>query len=163
MKSTPSLMPEESALACSSPVRTCALAGSNGSMFAVSSLGRDPFVGGQEDRVELALLVEQLLRRGEVEDGERGAAERLHVTQPRDARDGELLGGTLGRGADPVADRPALVLGRALVDHHLRGAGGPLAVHEPERVEAVGVAVEAEPERGGLAVAGRLALRRCRA
>ena len=39
MKSTPSLMPDESALACWSPVRTCALAGSSGSMFSVSCLG----------------------------------------------------------------------------------------------------------------------------
>ena len=54
-------------------------------------LGRDPLVGREEDRVELSLLVQQLLRRGDVEDGERGAAERLHVTQPRDARDRELL------------------------------------------------------------------------
>ena len=82
MKSTPSLMPEESALACWSPVRTCALAGSSGSMFAVSCSGVTPSSDARKIVSSCPSLFEQLLRRGEVEDGKRGAAERLHVTQP---------------------------------------------------------------------------------
>ena len=40
--------------------------------------------------------------------GERGAAEGLHVTQPRDARDRELLRRPLGRGADALGELGAL-------------------------------------------------------
>ena len=72
-----SLVSLESAAACASPVLTSALAGSSGLISLRQRGRRDAVLGLDGDAVVLALLVEQRLRRREVEDGQRGAAERV--------------------------------------------------------------------------------------
>src|SRR5581483_7678314 len=72
---------------------------------------RDELRGGdvrlprQLDRVELALLVEDRLRRRQVEDGDRRAAERADAAEARDADDAVVLFRALREHADLVADR----------------------------------------------------------
>ena len=116
----------------------------------------DTLAGADRDRV-VAVLREHLACRGDVEEGDRGAAEAVDVAEPDDP--GELVGadGALAGHLDGVADLEALIVGGADVDRDLAGAGGPVALDELERVEALVGGVDAEAE-GRVVALDRLAL-----
>ena len=75
-----------SCFACASPVRTSAFGGSNGRTSFMSWVWLYAGPRRDRDRIELALLVEDRLRDGEIEDCHRCAPERGHATEFRDAR-----------------------------------------------------------------------------
>ena len=151
----------ESSVACSAPDRTVTDVPSSSRMRATSSSGATPSCGGGLHRVELALLVQERLGGRDVEDRERGAAERAQIAVPRDSDDLELLGGAEGRDADPVADGEVLLVGNPLVDRELLRARRPATLDEVERIEAVvlGRGLDAEREGGGASRVDRLAVR----
>ena len=127
-------------------------------------LGRRAVGGRGLNRVELALLVEQLLRRRHVEDRERRTADRAQLAVLRDPDDLELLRRAECGDADAVAELEALVVGDALVDGDLLAAAGPAALDEVERVEAVELGRGLDPEsEGRRAAACRSARRRAAA
>ena len=123
-------------------------------------LGCDPLLRGGLHRVELALLLQERLRGRDVEDRERGAAERAQIAVPRDSDDLELPGGAEGRDADPVADGETLLVGNPLVDRELPRARRPAALDEVERIEAVvlGCGLDPKRERGRPSRVNRLAI-----
>ena len=65
----------------------------------------DTWRGGDRDLVQLALLVEDPLRRRKVEARERGAADRRDRAEPDDAGDAEALDRPVALNADRLADR----------------------------------------------------------
>ena len=105
--------------ASSTPVRTVKSLPSADRIRCVSCSGVVPLRRRSLNRVELTLLVQQLLRRRHVEDREGGAADRAQVAVLGDPDDLELLRRAERGDADPVADLQALVVGDALVDRHL--------------------------------------------
>ena len=151
----------DSSFACSTPVRTVTSLAELGLDSLRQLLGRGALRRRGRDRVELALLVEQLLRRRHVEDRERRAADRAEVAVLGDPDDRELLRRPERRDADPVAELEILVAGDALVDRDLGAAAGPAALDEVERVEAVELGRGLDPERERRRAAGvdRLAVR----
>ena len=145
--------------ACAWPVRTSAFAGRRGLTSRHELRGGDAVLGGDVDPVELADLVEELLRRREVEDRHRRPAERRDSADLHDARDGERLLGPAGDDADRVADLVVLLARRVRVDRHLVRADRPGAADERERVEVlVALRVDAERERRGAASGDDLAV-----
>ena len=110
--------------ACSTPVRTVTSLPSSAWIRSRQLLGGRALRRGGLNRVELALLVEQLLRRRHVEDRERRAADRAQLAVLRDPDDLELLCRPECRDADPVAELETLVVGDALVDGDLLAAAG---------------------------------------
>ena len=109
------------------------------------------------DLVELALLVEQALGRGEVEAGERGAADRRDRPELDESGDPEVLNRPSRLHADRVADLEVRLLRRRLVDHDLVHAR-PAARDERERIEGRVSVGDAEAEVGRAAVDDHLAL-----
>ena len=79
-------------------------------------------LGQQVDGVELAYTVEQLLGGGQLELGHRRAGQAVGLAELDDAGDGELAGRPLEQDLDAVADLEAVLVGGALVDHHLAAA-----------------------------------------
>ena len=108
------------------------------------------------DRVE-AGLAEHAAGRLDVEERDRGAAEAVDVAELDDP--GQLVAAhrALTGDLDRVADVEVLLVGGARVDHDLARAGGPVAVDELERVEALVGRVDAEAE-GRVVALDRLAL-----
>ena len=98
-------------------------------------VGRDAFARRDLDFVELAQLVEQLLSRGEVEDRDRGSADRRNRCELCDTRDRERAKPVDRRDADAVSDGEVLRRRGVLVDRDLAVADGPLAGRERQRVE----------------------------
>ena len=147
--------------ASSTPVRTVTSLPSSDWIRCVSCSGVVPVRRGGLDRVELAFLVQQLLRRRHVEDREGRPADRAQVAVLGDADDLELLRRPERGDADPVSELQVLVVGDALVDRDLVAAAGPAALDEVERVEAVvlGRGLDAEGERRRAAGVDRLAVR----
>ena len=96
---------------------------------------RDAFARRDLDLVELAQLVEQLLSRGQVEDRDRGSADRRNRCELCDARDRERANAVDRRDADAVSDGEVLRRRGVLVDRDLAVADGPLAGRERQRVE----------------------------
>ena len=84
---------------------------------------RDVPLRGDADDVELADLVEELLRRLEVEDGDRRRADRGHGAELHDPGDGEELLRPARDDADRVARLVVLLVGRGLVDRDLARGG----------------------------------------
>jgi hypothetical protein len=94
----------------------------------------------------LTLAVEELLRRLKVEDGERRRAEGVHVAEPGDADDLEVLLRLNRRDGDRVADVIAFAIRGAGVDDDLAVPVGPGALDEVERVEALRLGIGLDPE-----------------
>ncbi len=117
---------------------------------------RRPALGGDGDGVELALPVEQLLRRCDVEDRERSAAERLDAGVLGGSDELEVLHRREGRHLHLVAHLVALILRRPGVDDDLVRAGRPTPVLELERVEPGVGGVDTKAE-GGRVLHDRLA------
>ena len=151
MIASPSFVSLESAAPCSAPVRTTAELSSSGLTWSATALVLDAALGGDEDRVDLSLLVQHGLRRRHVEDGEGRSADRVDRAESRDADDVELPRRPLRRGTDLVADRVVLLRRRGGVDHDLVRAVRPRAGGERQRVEALLVGVESPAEVGRLA------------
>ena len=112
----------DSSFACWTPVRTVKSLPSSDWIRCVSCSGVVPSAAAAVHRVELALLVQQLLRGRHVEDRERGAADRAQIAVLGDPDDRELLRRPECRDADPVSELQVLVAGDALVDRHLGAA-----------------------------------------
>ena len=89
---------------------------------------------GHRDLVESADLLEQPLRRGQVEAGERGAADRQAGAELDDARDPQAPDRPFGLHADRLADREVLLRRSLLVDDDLVRPRPP-ALEQRERVE----------------------------
>ena len=110
------------------------------------------------DDVEPALAVEEHLRRRDVEDGHRRAADR-DAGELHDSHDAELLDRAAGLNADRVADLVVLVARRAAVDCDLLRAARPSAGREHEGVEAlIRPRLDAEGEVGRAVTADELAV-----
>ena len=127
-------------------------------LHGADELGRRRAVlGGDRDRVELALALQQRLRGLDVPDRDAAEAERVDLAVRGDA--GDLVGGASWPSVATftrVADRVVLGLRGAGVDHDLPRARGPVAGLELERAEprVRGVDADAEALLGdGLAVA----------
>src|SRR5207237_1241720 len=78
---------------------------------------RHAVLRGDADDVELALLVEQPLRRRQVEDRDRGRADRRHGAELHDPREPERSLGAAGGDPDRVAHVEVLLAGDGLVEH----------------------------------------------
>ena len=129
------------------PVRTCAVGPSRGSNLRGECLRRHVRLARDPDRVELAFLVEELLRGGQVEDRERRAAERAHAAELHEPRDPEFLHRATREHADRVSDLEVLRRGGLCVDRDLLGTVRPLPFGEGKRIEAlVAGRVDAEGE-----------------
>ena len=85
---------------------------------------RDALVGTDPDQVELALLVEQPLCGGEVEDGDRGAAERAVGPEADDAADAVLGQWAVAERSDGLPHLEVLPLGGRPVDRDLAVTAG---------------------------------------
>src|SRR5436190_7289850 len=122
-------------------------------------LRRDTRLSCDLDLVELALLVEELLTRRDVEDRDRRTADRRESRELGDARDRELSHAVVRSDPDRVADLVTIPVGGLLVDCDLAAASRPAARHECHRVEALTLLrVEAEGEARGKAVLDCLAV-----
>ena len=97
-----------SVCACSLPVSTCAVGGQDRVDLVDELRVRDVGLRGDGDLVELADLLEQTLRRREVEAGERRAADREAGAELDDARHAHLLDRALRLDADRLADSEVL-------------------------------------------------------
>ena len=146
-----------SSSACSEASLTSAVGGRTFSISWTTSVVRDARLGGHRDLVQLARLVEDLLRRRQVEARKRGAADRRDRAEPEDAGDAQTLDRPVALHADRLADREVLLVGGGLVDRHLAGPG-PLALDEGQRVEDRVAVGDREAEVGRTAVDDRLAV-----
>src|SRR6476659_4735895 len=130
--------------ACSVPLRTCCVGPSSGWISATRSASCTP--GLDADRVELAGLVEELLRGRLVEDRE-GRATDADVRELGDPADPHLTGRAERLNADPVADVEAVARGRRLVDHDLAVAVRPASLGQLGWVERLAGGRDREAER----------------
>ena len=143
--------------AWAAPVRPArSAAGRRGSRIAAAESGRVR-LRRDRDLVELALLVEQALGGREVEDGERGAADRRDGAEPDDARRSEGTDRPLRLHADRVTDGEVLLACGRLVDRDLV-AVRPVALGQSQRVERRVALRDAEAEVGRAAEDDRLAV-----
>ena len=99
-------------------------AGTTSSSRSASTDWRHAVVGAHADRVEDAVLAEDLLRGLRVEVRRRGAAQALLVTEADGADDGELPGRALEEDLDGRAELDVVLLGAGRVDDHLVGPSG---------------------------------------
>jgi hypothetical protein len=109
-------------------------------------LGGHALAGGDEDRVVLAALAQKRLRGRHVKYGDRRATDRVDGAVAGDSSDRVLTHRAASRHTDPVPYRVAVVRRGALVDHDLARGGGPVALGERKRIEALGVGVKTEAE-----------------
>src|SRR5581483_59313 len=109
----------------------------------------------ERDLVELPRLVEEALRRRQVEARERRTADRGDAAEPDDPRDLQLLHRALTLHTDGLTDGEMLLLRHRGVDHDLVGPG-PRAGDERQRVEPGRAARDRKAEVGGAAVGDRL-------
>ena len=112
-----------SSCACASPVRACAFGGRIGSISESSCWSETPGFAATRDLVEPPFLLEEPLRRREVEAGERRAADREVGAELDDPGDPEALDGPFHLDADLVADPEVLLVRDAGVDDDLVRAG----------------------------------------
>ncbi len=160
MKFVNSLISSLSSCASTSAERTCASAGEDRLNLVDQLLRSRSLDAGDGDGVDLAFPVEQLLRGGEVEDGEGRRPEGVDVAELGDPGDLEVLLRLERRDLDRVSDLVVLPVRRARVDHYLAVPLGPRALDEVERVEAVdlGAGLDAEAEAGCALGVDRLAV-----
>ena len=117
-----------------------------------------PLLGADTNQVELAGLVEQLLRCREVVDADRVTAERVAGPETNDPADLVVRERPVAERADGLADGEVLLLSSRLVDRDLAVAAGPLPFDELERVEAL-IGGRIDADRDAFArLADRLAL-----
>ena len=134
-KARPSRMSSPSSSASCAAVRTCAVGGSSEATLALQLGLRDAVAPGDEREVDLALLVEQLLGRREVEDDEGGPAEPGRLA---DGGEADELEGALRRARgdrDLVAELEVLLVGGGGVERDLALALGRAALGEADRGE----------------------------
>ena len=119
--------------------------------------GRDAGLPGDADLVELAVLAEQLLRRRQIEAGERRPADRADGAELDDARDPEVLDRALDLDAERRADLEVLLARGRLVDDDLVRRR-PCALDERQARELRLRRVDGEPEVRRAAEDDRLAV-----
>ncbi len=153
MMLTKRLMPALSSDARSSAVWTCTVFDANGCRRSHEFVRADAVGRCDRDDVDLALLVQEPLSHGQVEDGHGRSAERADLAEATEADDLEGRGGRQCGNLDDVTDPHAVAVGGARVEHDLAVACGPASLAETERVELLVLGLEAHHERG---VAGDL-------
>src|SRR5262249_4128210 len=116
-----------------------------------------PGLGGGADLVELALLVEELLRRREVEGGERRSADVPLAAEIEEAGNAHRHRRALALHADLLPDLDVLLRRRGRVDRDL-AVRGPFALLQDNRVEARLRRVDREADVRGAAELDHLAV-----
>ena len=94
-------------------------------------LGRDPVRRSDRDDVELAVLLEQALRDGNVEHDHRRSSERADLAEAADPDHLERGGGRQRRDLHGVSDLHPVPVGGARVEHDLAVARSPASLAQP--------------------------------
>ena len=129
-----SFVSEASLLGLSEPAHGLRTLGQDRADLAEQLLGRDAGLARDGDLVESPLLLEEPLRRRQIEPRQGRAADREVRAELDDPRDPQRRDRPLDLNPDLVADREVLLVGDPRVDHDLVRAG-PGALDEPQRVE----------------------------
>ena len=167
MKLVNSLMSSLSSCASACSGAHLGVGGRIGWISSTSCSGVVPSCSGDRDRVDLPFAVEELLRRRQVEDGERRGADRVDVAELGDSRTSKsCLGWSVGD-LDRVADLVVLLVGGAGVDRRPRRGPRPapstslsgLKREPPGRVDAEAEAGRAARVDGLAVVADDLGVR----